>query len=121
VYPIRTIRRLARITLAGLAAALVVVARMIGMLVGISLLTAIGLHRYYQEASTIPSPASLCPNHPLSCAAYDALAQHALIDELRTIFLAAAVCTGVAGIIGAAMLRRHRERAAGAMAAALGA
>ena len=105
----------------GLAAALVVVARMIGMLVGISLLTAIGLHRYYQEASTIPSPASLCPNHPLSCAAYDALAQHALIDELRTIFLAAAVCTGVAGIIGAAMLRRHRERAAGAMAAALGA
>jgi MFS family permease len=105
----------------GLAAALVVVARMVGMLVGISLLTAIGLHRYYQAASTIPSPASLCPAHPLNCAAYNALAQQALLDELRTIFLAAAVCTAIAGVIGAATLRRHREHEAGAMAAALGA
>lgn len=105
----------------GLAAALVVVARMVGMLVGISLLTAIGLHRYYQEAATIPSPAILCPGHPLSCAAYNTLSQHALLDELRTIFLAAAVCTAAAGLIGAAMLRRHRESDPGAMAAALGA
>jgi MFS family permease len=105
----------------GLAAALVVVARMVGMLAGISLLTAIGLHRYYQEAATIPSPAILCPGHPLSCAAYNALSQHALLDELRTIFMAAAVCTAAAGIIGAAMLRRHRESDPGAMAAALGA
>jgi MFS family permease len=105
----------------GLAAALVVVARMVGMLVGISLLTAIGLHRYYQEAATIPSPAVLCPGHPLSCAAYNALSQHALLDELRTVFLAAAVCTAAAGLIGAAMLRRHRESDPGAMAAALGA
>jgi MFS family permease len=105
----------------GLAAALVVVARMVGMLVGISLLTAIGLHRFYQAAATIPSPAVLCPSHPLSCAAYNALAQQALLVELRTIFLAAAVCTGAAGLIGAAMLRRHRENDPGAMAAALGA
>jgi MFS family permease len=105
----------------GLAAALVVVARMVGMLVGISLLTAIGLHRYYQEAATIPSPAVLCPGHPLSCAAYNALSQLALLDELRTIFLAAAVCTAAAGVIGAAMLRRHRESDPGAMASALGA
>jgi len=105
----------------GLAAALVVVARMVGMLVGISLLTAIGLHRYYQEATTIPSPAILCPGHPLSCAAYNSLAQLALLDELRTIFLAAAVCTGAAGAIGVAMLRRRGGRDPGAMAAALGA
>jgi MFS family permease len=105
----------------GLAAALVVVARMVGMLVGISLLTAIGLHRYYQEAATIPSPAILCPAHPLSCAAYNSLAQLALLDELRTIFLAAAVCTGAAGAIGVVMLRRRGGRDPGAMAAALGA
>ena len=105
----------------GLAAALVVVARMVGMLVGISLLTAIGLHRYYQETATIPSAASLCPTHPLSCAAYNALAQQALLVELRTIFLAAAVCTAAAGVIGAAMLRRHGGSEPGAMAAALGA
>jgi MFS family permease len=105
----------------GLAAALVVVARMVGMLVGISLLTAIGLHRYYQEAATIASPAILCPSHPLSCAAYNAAAEQALLDELRTIFLAAAVCTGAAGAIGVAMLRRRGGRDPGAMAAALGA
>jgi len=105
----------------GLAAALVVVARMVGMLAGISLLTAIGLHRYYQDAATIPSPAILCPGHPLSCAAYNALSQHALLDELRTIFMAAAVCTAAAGLLGAAMLRRHGESDPGAMAAALGA
>ena len=105
----------------GLAAALAVVARMVGMLVGISLLTAIGLHRYYQEAATIRSPAILCPGHPLSCAAYNSLAQLALLDELRTIFLAAAVCTGAAGAIGVAMLRRRGGRDPGAMAAALGA
>jgi MFS family permease len=105
----------------GLAAALVVVARMVGMLVGISLLTAIGLHRYYREAATIPSPAVLCPGHPLSCAAYNALSQQALLDELRTVFLAAAVCTAAAGLIGAVMLQRHRESDPGAMAAALGA
>jgi MFS family permease len=105
----------------GLAAALVVVARMVGMLVGISLLTAIGLHRYYREAATIPSPAVLCPGHPLSCAAYNALSQQALLDELRTIFLAAAVGPAAAGLIGAVMLRRHRESDPGAMAAALGA
>ena len=105
----------------GLAAALVVVARMVGMLVGISLLTAIGLHRYYVEAATIPSPAILCPGHPLSCATYNSLAQLALLDELRTVFLAAAVCTGAAGAIGLALLRRRGGRNPGAMAAALGA
>jgi len=105
----------------GLAAALVVVARMVGMLVGISLLTAIGLHRFYEVAATIPSPASLCPSHPLSCAPYNVLEQQALLVELRTIFLAAAVCTAAAGVIGAAMLRRHSGNDPGAMAAALGA
>ena len=61
------------------------------------------------------------PAHPLSCAAYNTLAQHALLDELRTIFLAAAVCTAAAGPIGVAMLRRRHGRDPGAMAAALGA
>jgi hypothetical protein len=35
--------------------------------------------------------------------------------------MAAAVCTAAAGLLGAAMLRRHGESDPGAMAAALGA
>jgi hypothetical protein len=105
----------------GLAAALVVVARMMGMLVGVSLLTAIGLHAFYRDIATVPSPARLCPAHPLDCAGYNALVQAALLDELRTVFVAAAVCTALAGVLGGAMLRRHGERPAHAMEAALGA
>ena len=102
----------------GLAASLVVVARMVGMLVGISLLTAIGLHQYDQVVQSIPQ----CPGGALSCPAYDAATQNALLDELRTIFQpAAAVCTGLAGVLGAVMLRRGRKRTASAMQAALGA
>lgn len=40
----------------GTASALVVVARMVGMVVGISLLTAFGLHHYYQVVAALPDP-----------------------------------------------------------------
>jgi MFS family permease len=102
----------------GLAASLVVVARMVGMLVGISLLTAIGLSRYDQEVRRIPP----CPGGALTCPAYDSATQSALIDELHTIFLAAAACTALAGVLGAALLRRRsRRHRPGAVEAALGA
>jgi len=94
----------------GLAAALVVVARMIGMLVGISLLTVLGLRSFYSAAANLPSPSHLCPATPLNCAAFNDLATAAVLSELHTIFWGAAACSALAAVAAAATLRRSGSR-----------
>jgi MFS family permease len=91
----------------GVAASLTVAARMVGMLAGLSLLTAIGLRRFYSVQAMLPDPARLCPTSPLNCAAYNSLETGAAIDELHVIFIGAAVCALVAAITAAALLRRR--------------
>jgi hypothetical protein len=88
-----------------LAGALAVVARTVGMLAGLSVLTAIGLHRFYEAQARIGSPVTLCPAHPTSCPAYDRASTSALLTELHTIFAGAAVCAAVAGILALVLLR----------------
>ena len=88
-----------------LASALAVVARTIGMLAGLSALTAIALHRFYQAEATIPSPLVLCPKNPESCPPYDAATTRALLSELHTIFAGAAVCTALAAVLALVLLR----------------
>jgi MFS family permease len=93
----------------GIAASLTVAARMVGMLTGLSLLTAIGLRRFYAVQATLPDPASLCPTSPLHCPAYDTLATGAILDELHVIFLGAAACAVIAAVVAVSALRRRGE------------
>ncbi|HZB97600.1 MAG TPA: hypothetical protein VE219_03275, partial [Candidatus Sulfotelmatobacter sp.] len=88
-----------------------IVARMIGMLVGISILTALGLHTLYVKAASLPSPLVLCPQNPGHCPQADALIVNAVVDELHTIFVGAAICAAVAGLLAAVLLRRPRAGA----------
>jgi MFS family permease len=97
----------------GLAASLGVVARMVGMVVGISLLTAVGLHAFSERAAAIPSPARLCPSAPLSCPRYNALFEAALVSELDTTFLSAALACAFALVVALATQAKQRLPAAG--------
>jgi MFS family permease len=93
----------------GIAASLTVTARMVGMLTGLSLLTAIGLRRFYSVQSMLPHPISLCPNTPLNCPAYDSLVKGAILDELHVVFLGAAACAALAATVAMSLLRRRGE------------
>lgn len=94
----------------GLASALVVVARMIGMLVGISILTAVSLHIFYTSSAAYPSPAVLCPQAPLNCPAYEQDVTTAIVNELRAVFLGAAISAGLAAALAAGLLRGRTRR-----------
>ena len=89
----------------GLSSALLVVARMVGMLVGISALTTIGLTRFYAVEASIPSPNRLCPRRPTDCAEYVTLLREAGLTQLHTVFAGAAVCALVAGVLALVLLR----------------
>jgi MFS transporter, DHA2 family, triacylglyceride efflux pump len=92
----------------GLVSALVVVARMVGMLVGVSALTAIGLRRYYTLVDDIPSPNDLCPSSPGTCRPFIDALREAAISQVHTIFAGAAVCAFAAAILAVLLLGRQR-------------
>lgn len=94
----------------GVASALLVVSRMVGMLVGISALTTIGLRRYYAVESDIPSPREVCGGNRTRCAEYTDLLQAAGVEQLQAIFLGAAFCAAVAGVTALVTFRGARTR-----------
>ena len=90
----------------GLTSALVVLTRTVGMLVGISALTALGLHAFSRSLARLGTPDAVCPQTPADCPAYDHAAHLALLHELHVIFAGAAGCTAVAAVVAALTLRR---------------
>ena len=89
----------------GLASAMVVVARMVGMLVGISALTTIGLRRYYAEQAAVPPVQDVCSAGTTRCAEYSDLLKAAGIAQEQTVFLGAAGCAVVAAVLALCLLR----------------
>lgn len=89
----------------GVTSALLVVARMVGMLVGISALTTLGLRRYYAVSADVPPAAQVCGLGVTRCDAYTDLLRGAGIAQLHAIFLGAAVCAAAAAVLGLVLLR----------------
>jgi MFS family permease len=104
----------------GVTSALLVVARMVGMLVGISALTTIGLRRYYAVESGIPPPNEVCGGDRTRCAAYTRLVEQAGIEQLQAIFLGAAICAVIAGVAAVICFRGARTKSVTAEQAVLG-
>jgi hypothetical protein len=90
----------------GLASALLVIARMVGMLVGLSALTTIGLRRFYAVSADQPPLRQVCPSGRL-CDAYETLLKQAAVEQLHAVFWGAAACAGVAAVLSLLLLGRQ--------------
>jgi MFS family permease len=97
----------------GVGTALLVVARTVGKLVGISALTTLGLRRYYAEQADLPAPMEVCGEGVSRCAEFSLILQEAGLTQLHTIFVGAAVCSVVAGVVALVVFRRADTRSVG--------
>jgi MFS family permease len=93
-------------TVHGIASALLVVARMVGMMVGISALTTIGLRRFYAVQDKRPTIDEIC-NTGQVCDAYIDALKEAGIAQMHAIFWGAAVAAVIAAFLSALLLRRR--------------
>lgn len=96
----------------GLVSALVVVARMVGMLVGISVLTTLGLRRYYAESEAIPPVRDVCTGAS-RCDEFTLLLKQAGIAQEATVFAGAAVVCAVAALLALFVFHRATRSTVG--------
>ena len=96
----------------GLSTAFVVVSRMVGMLVGISVLTTVGLRRYYAEQSDLPSVRDVCDGKS-RCDEFTDLLRVAGIAQEHTVFAGAALCAVIAAGLALVLFRGAETRALG--------
>jgi hypothetical protein len=85
-----------------------VVARTVGMLVGLSLLTAVALRRFTAAVQAIGSPLDVCPQTPADCPAYERATDAAVLTQLHTVFAGACVAAGLAAVAALVLLRGPR-------------
>jgi MFS family permease len=94
----------------GVTSALLVVARTVGKLVGISALTTIGLRRFYAAQGDLPAPRDVCPDGRSRCHEFTLILREAGLTQLHTIFLGAALCCLVAGLVALVVFRHADTR-----------
>ncbi|MDT7581578.1 MAG: hypothetical protein QOK35_2842 [Pseudonocardiales bacterium] len=105
IAPVNTVLLAAtRADVHGSASALAVVARTVGMLAGLSLLTAVALRRFTAAVAAIGSPVDLCPTTPAHCPAYDDATTAAVLTQLHTVFGGAALAAGAAAVAAVVLL-----------------
>ncbi|RYC10891.1 MFS transporter [Nocardioides zhouii] len=91
----------------GVATAFVVVSRMVGMLIGISALTTIGLRRYYAEQKAVPPVQEVCDGKS-RCKEFSDLLRVAGIAQEHAVFWGAAGCAVVAAVLALVVFRGVR-------------
>ncbi|WP_068264549.1 MFS transporter [Janibacter limosus] len=94
----------------GTASSLVVVARMVGMVVGLALLTGVGLHRYYQAVEALPREQQTSGQ---------ALLDAALL-QVHTVFVGAAGAALLGALVAFAFLGVRRREGSGSLARGFG-
>jgi hypothetical protein len=94
----------------GVASALLIVARMVGMLIGISALTTIGLRAFYAASERIPPASEVCSGQVELCQAYRDAVRDAGIAQLHAVFVGAAVCAAAAAVLALWLLRDASNR-----------